>query len=181
MEERTGGWLQTYTGKQFWPFDPRPEDICIEDIAHALSNQCRFAGHCTDFYSVAQHCVHASFHVPSRDALWALLHDSPEAYLVDLPRPIKRYSTIGTEYSQVEDRLMQCICEKYNLPQETPESVKKVDWALLMNEKRDLMPNSPVAWEGESTPDPYVTIWPWVPKAAKQSFIDRFNFLRSLY
>lgn len=42
MEERKGVWIQTYTGRMFWPLDPRPEEIWIEDIAHALSLQCRF-------------------------------------------------------------------------------------------------------------------------------------------
>ncbi len=50
---RKGEWIQTYTGKQFWPLDPRPEDIDIEDIAHALALTCRFNGHCDYFYSVA--------------------------------------------------------------------------------------------------------------------------------
>lgn len=48
-----GDWIQTYTNKQFWPLDPRPEDVCIEDIAHALSLQCRFTGHVREFYSTA--------------------------------------------------------------------------------------------------------------------------------
>src|ERR1700693_75116 len=54
---RKGDWIQTFTGRQFWPLDPRPEEVCIEDIAHGLSNECRFAGQCRSFYSVAQHSV----------------------------------------------------------------------------------------------------------------------------
>ena len=90
MAARKGDWIQTFTGRAFYVLDPRPEDVDIEDIAHALSMQCRFAGHCREFYSVAQHSVTASWLVPPEDALWGLLHDAAEAYVVDLPRPIKR-------------------------------------------------------------------------------------------
>lgn len=89
MNERKGDWIQTYTGRQFWPLDPKPEEVCIEDIAHALSQQCRYAGHTIRFYSVAQHSVEIALRVPRAAALWGLLHDAAEAYLVDLPRPVK--------------------------------------------------------------------------------------------
>lgn len=48
-------WLQTFTGKKIFPLNPRTEDICIADIAHSLSMQCRYNGHTKLFYSVAQH------------------------------------------------------------------------------------------------------------------------------
>jgi hypothetical protein len=64
----TGNWIQTFTGRQYWPLDPREGDVYIEDIAHALSLQCRFTGHCRSFYSVAEHCVRVSHVVPSEDA-----------------------------------------------------------------------------------------------------------------
>ena len=51
------GWIQTFTGKRMYPLDPKPEDICIEDIAHALSNICRFTGHTKKFYSVGEHSI----------------------------------------------------------------------------------------------------------------------------
>lgn len=49
MSERTGGWGCTASGRRYWPADPRAEDICIEDIAHALAHQCRFGGHVSRF------------------------------------------------------------------------------------------------------------------------------------
>ncbi|MFG0247924.1 MAG: phosphohydrolase, partial [Phycisphaeraceae bacterium JB051] len=78
-------WIQTYTGKAFYPLREDPGIIDIRDIAHALSLQCRFNGHCSDFYSVAQHSVHVSEVVPQAFALWGLLHDAAEAYMSDLP------------------------------------------------------------------------------------------------
>jgi hypothetical protein len=65
-----GDWIQTATGRPFWPIDPRPEDIDIEDIAHALSMLCRFGGHCLRFYSVAEHSVLLSQYVAPEHKLW---------------------------------------------------------------------------------------------------------------
>ena len=117
---RKGDWFQTYSGRQFWPCDPKPEEIYLVDIAHALSNQCRFAGHCQRFYSVAQHSVIVSEQVPFEHAVWGLLHDAAEAYLVDLPRPIKRHSVLGREYKLLEEQLQTCIAWRFGL-QNTPE------------------------------------------------------------
>src|ERR1700724_2684254 len=83
-----GGWQQTFTGRRFYPLSPRVEDVCIEDIAHALSNICRYGGHCREFYSVAQHCNMVSDWMPEFK-LEGLLHDSPEAYIGDMVRPVK--------------------------------------------------------------------------------------------
>ena len=80
--------MSTYTGKKFFPFDPRPEQICIEDIAHGLSMLCRFSGQCPYFYSVAEHSIYVVHCLPDNLQLEGLLHDASEAYLADLPRPV---------------------------------------------------------------------------------------------
>jgi sialic acid synthase SpsE len=91
-------------------YKKRGEKITIEDIAHALSNQCRFSGHVERFYSVAQHSVLvASF---SKNKLAGLLHDASEAYLVDVPRPIKPEFPA---YAEIEKNIMQVIAKKYDL------------------------------------------------------------------
>ena len=87
--ERKGDWIQTYTGKQFYPQDPRVEDIDIEDIAHALSLTCRFNGHVKEFYSTAQHVVLSSMFAPFYCKWEALHHDDSEAYISDLTSPVK--------------------------------------------------------------------------------------------
>jgi hypothetical protein len=92
-ETRLGNWMQTQFGNQFWPLDPRPEDFDIKEIASALGKACRYAGHCFGFYSVAEHSVLVSQIVPPEFALTALMHDATEAYLVDIPRPLKPYLT----------------------------------------------------------------------------------------
>lgn len=135
-EDRVGNWLQTYTGKAFYPLDPRPEDICIEDIAHALSNICRYGGHCSEYFSVAQHCVVVSRLVPEGMEMWGLLHDASEAYLVDIPRPVKEYLS---DYNTIETVCMNVIAEKFGLTLPIPEEVKMADNAALKIEREKLM------------------------------------------
>ena len=181
--KRKGDWMQTYTGRQFWPIDPRPEEIFIEDIAHALSLQCRFGGHVRVFYSVGEHSLRVSdcFQEP-RLALWGLLHDAAEAYLVDLPRPIKRFSKLGAEYRLVEQRVMAAVCERFNLlPLEEPPGVKSADDYIMFWEQRDLMAPPPVPWALQPTePLPRGILTPMSPQNAEQAFLKRFYELKSL-
>lgn len=88
-------WIQTFTGKQFWPLTPKAEDVCIEDIAHALAFKCRFGGHCKTFYSVAEHSCRVAEILRPEHQLIGLLHDAAEAYLPDVAAPIK--SAIGVK------------------------------------------------------------------------------------
>ena len=134
--ERSGNWLQTYTGVPFYPLDPRPEDINIEDIAHALSNVCRYGGHCKNFYSVGQHCCIVSRLVPKGMEMWGLLHDASEAYLVDIPRPLKEYLV---NYYTIEEDCMNSVAAKFNLQMPIPEEVKLADNAALKIERELFM------------------------------------------
>lgn len=167
---RKGDWILTASGVEFWPLDARAIDVVVWDIAHALSNMCRFTGHCREFYSVAQHSLLVASIVPSEDRKWALLHDASEAYLTDLPRPLKRYSAMGEEYKRIESRLMEVICERFELPLACPESVKHADNVLLATEKRDLMPTGDKPWE--HLPAPLETlIRPMSPFVARKKFM----------
>lgn len=172
-DNRNGDWIQTYTGKMFWPVDPRTEEIFIEDIAHALSLLCRFGGHVRRFYSVAEHSVRVSQAVPDDCALWGLLHDATEAYLVDLPRPIKRHSSLGTEYLAIEGRLLEAVATRFGLVMPEPEYVHAADAVLLRTEQRDLMGPQTKPWECQATPLPE-RIEPWSPRRAEQRFLNRF-------
>lgn len=173
---RRGDWIQTHSGIQFWPLDPRAPEIDIKDVAHSLSLQCRFGGHTNTFYSVAEHSVRVSRAVPPEHALWGLLHDAAEAYLVDLPRPIKRFSEMGALYREIEEHLMTCVCIRFGLDLTEPPAVKVADVALLMTEKRDLMKMEPKPWEDTSEPLPD-RIEPWDWKIAKWEFLQRFTDL----
>jgi 5'-deoxynucleotidase YfbR-like HD superfamily hydrolase len=81
--------IQTLSGKRFDYINSTADDVDIEDIANALSNICRFAGHVPEFYSVAQHSVLCSQIVPPEFAFEALMHDAAEAYCQDIPQPLK--------------------------------------------------------------------------------------------
>lgn len=170
---RYGDWMQTYSGKQFWPMDPRPEEIDIEDIAHALSMQCRYAGHCLRFYSVAEHCVHLSRQVSAENALWALLHDASEAYLVDVPRPVKPYLT---GYHRAEGAVMSAVCARFDLPLGMPAQVNEYDTRILSDEFQQNMatPSAPLLGVGQSLG---VELRFWPPEIAKLKFLNRFESL----
>ena len=171
MEERKGDWIQTFTGVQFWPLDPRPEEIVIEDIAHALSNQCRFSGHVRKFYSVAEHLVRVANRIQDPHKLWGLLHDASEAYMVDLARPLKHFSRLGDAYREIEEPLMRCICTRFGLSPAEPLEVKIADNNLLVTEKRDLMGPGPAKWREEIFQPLSETINPWYPEVAEKAFL----------
>lgn len=141
--QRRGDWLQMNSGVAFWPLDPRPGEVLIEDIAHSLSLLCRFGGHCTRFYSVAEHSVHVSRLLPPEHRLWGLLHDATEAYVVDMPRPLKR---MLPGYGEIEDIVQRAIAARFGLPVEIPAEVKQADRRMLLAEAWQIMSVPPVRW-----------------------------------
>lgn len=168
-----GDWMQTYSGRAFWPCDPDPADVVIEDIAHALARQCRFAGHVTcPHYSVAEHSVRASWIVPEPLALAALLHDAAEAYVVDVPRPIK--GVLGSVYKQLEKGVARAIGIRFGveLVDLHPE-VKWADEVMLATEARDVMAAPPRPWHPMPDPLP-VEIASWSAEHAEEAFITRW-------
>jgi len=105
-------WIQTYKGRKFFPLDPRPDDIYIRDISHRLGLLYRFNGHSVVFYSVADHSVLVSRAVAEEHALWGLLHDASEAYISDLPRPIKKKMP---DFLEIEERIQRAVAERLGL------------------------------------------------------------------
>lgn len=170
-----GPWMQTYTGATFYPLHAESLDVRIEDIEHALAHQCRFGGHCREFYSIAQHCVLASYIVPKHDAFAALMHDSPEAYVGDVPRPLKM--CLGNDYKHIERGVARVVGKRFGVDLVSlPYSVKRADLVLLATERRDLMTHAEVDWD--PLPDPLIdTIIPWEPREAKRIFRARFDEL----
>lgn len=167
--------IWVYPGMYVDPIHPTVDDIDIRSIAHALSLQCRFGGHVNEFYSVAEHSVRASWVVPEEYALEALLHDASEAYLVDVPRPIK-HDLFGDRYREVEDRLMACIAEKYGIPAEMSDWVRYADDQLLATEGRDLLDHE-ISKEWTTIPPLVERILPMPPQTAERTFLLRFTHL----
>lgn len=168
MNEYEGHWITTFTGKKFHYLDPQPEEIDIRDIAHALSLTCRFGGHCKVFYSVAEHSVLVAEQVNSELKLSALLHDAHEAYLHDVPRPIK--ADIA-DYKKIADRIQAVVWDKFGIIPSL--EIKKVDDVLLATEARDLMPNMD---EWTKLPAPLVEgLYYWTPEYAEESFLTYYK------
>lgn len=181
-QRRKGNYFRTYTGVEFYPLDPRPEDVRIEDIAHSLSLQCRFGGHIVRHYSVAEHCWRGSFYFPEpKRALRFLMHDSPEAYCIDLPRPLKRGTGLfGWLYRRIEKRIETAICLRFNIFNLGTPDIKAIDNRMLTTEKRDLRIAAVSNWETDAAEYPPLDerIEPVSPAAAEYLFITRFHDLQ---
>ncbi len=170
----------TFTGKVFRPLDPDPEQICIQDIAHSLANQCRWTGHVKKFYSTAQHSYRVSQLCDKEDRLWGLLHDATEAYIADIARPVKRFTDFGVGYEEIEENLMRAVCDRFGLEYQMPESVKRADDLALFAEMRDLMP--PFLWEREGFKGTLEAdeqrVKPVSPSWAESNFLERYHQLQ---
>jgi hypothetical protein len=172
---RPARYFRTFTGRRVHPLSPSPDEIDIDDIAHSLAHQCRFLGHTDSFYSVAQHSVLVSELVPPVDALWGLLHDAAEAYLCDLPAPIKREPEMHV-YRAAEQRLLDAVAAKFSLPPVIPDSVKQADRIILATEFRDVTTVDDPDWiltECGFAPSEGLWIVPWPPAVAEDQFLRR--------
>jgi hypothetical protein len=173
-------WIQTYSGKRFYPLAPRPEDISILDIAHALSMKCRYAGHCKQFYSVAQHSVLVARYASQEDCLRALLHDAHEAYspFGDMPRPVKQAianDALGAAVRCVDDNIDRAVAAKFNLPFPIKnKAIDILDTRILHDEREAIMVPTNEVWDVPFEPLG-VEIQPWKPEIARAKFLDMFD------
>lgn len=169
--------IVTRTGRRFY-FDrpPEPEWIDPADIAHALSNLCRFTGHTSDFYSVAQHSVLVSCYLPEDLALAGLLHDATEAYLTDISTPLKQVMDMEA-YRERERQLMRVVEVRFGLPAGALEhpKVKEVDSRMLATEAYHLMPR--VANFGDGERYNLASLRPLYPRDARLAFAKTFASL----
>lgn len=156
----TPGKIRTYTGRFVDPFDMKPDDIDIMDIAHSLAHQCRFGGHTKRFHSIARHSINVTMEVDAPHKLAALLHDASEAYLLDIPTPIKKQLP---GYSEAEDRLMHAVAAKFGFAWPMPEAVKSADRLMLE-----------IEWHKAVIHDQTIEGLPWMDR---QAFLDIYYSL----
>lgn len=126
--------IRVFTGRLLDPLSPNPEDIDIRDIAHALARMPRFAGHTHRFYSVAEHCLRCLQLVESKEryGLEVLLHDASEAYLMDIPKPIKHRLP---DYIHAEKKLENSIDIAFGLNSLFyKKKIKEIDEIVLQEE-----------------------------------------------
>ena len=184
--------IVTYTGKVFDLLDPQPEMVCIEDIAHALANICRYTGHVREFYSVAQHCVlMADAYLPG-NSLQKLLHDAAEAYIGDMASPWKQLLWVDTcgqsptnisaiPVKSYEQTIQNVIGIALGVDLSHSAEVKEADNRMFFTEIRDLMPPSEEFknWKGNLAPLDF-TIIPWDSNYSEAAFLNSYWRLKKL-
>jgi 5'-deoxynucleotidase YfbR-like HD superfamily hydrolase len=169
---RAPSYIHTYTGLRFHLLNPSAREMRIEDIAHALSQICRFSGHTIKHYSVAQHSCLVSDALPKPFKLCGLLHDGTEAYMNDT---ITRIKQMMPAYRRLESRMERVMASRFGIPYPFPRAVKRMDRVLLATELRDLFKDADHRY---LRCEPLrVRIQPWTPKRAEREFMRRFRVL----
>ncbi|KKN21674.1 hypothetical protein LCGC14_0923020 [marine sediment metagenome] len=182
--------IATYTGKSFDLLNPKPEMVCIEDIAHSLAYQCRYTGHTRQFYSVAQHCVlmAENTELPG-DPMVKLLHDAAEAYIGDIAKPWKNLLFVGNfgaphlpavPVHKFEQRIQDVVGLALGIDLPYSAEVKESDIRMMATEVRDLMPVMPPSFEwGIDVSNPVAEIIiPWLPEPSEEIFLAMYRLLK---
>lgn len=194
MSQHVDPFIALSTGGKFYPLGPDPDRIDIRDIAHSLSQQCRYAGHTSAFWSVAAHSLEVSRRVVekycySKSApefsgvavavlgLEALLHDASEAYLQDIVRPVK---PLVHGYAMWEANVERAIAQRFKLAHPWADCVKEVDDAIVLDEVANFFAPGSAAWARYDIRrrEDYYTLIPLEPREAEQMFLDRFTDLQ---
>ncbi len=170
-----------HSGRYYDYLDPEGSTYDIEDVAHALSQQNRFAGHTVRPYPTAAHCCMVHDHLPAQHQKAGLLHDGHESFVIDAPSPMK---LVLPGYKAFEVLHQEAFLARFGLRMADvlDPAVKQADLEALATEKRDLFPydSDPGQWTwlearpwALPTPD-------WSPARAKREFLDRYEQLSTL-
>lgn len=175
--------INTYYGHTIDYIKPDPNEIDIRDIAHNLSFENRFIGQTAEPYSVAQHCVLGSYIFEEMGlpelAFLFLLHDAAEAYLKDIPTPLKHL--LSAPYRNIEDRFNDAIQQHFNLKPTNSPRIKAMDLAMLATEKEQLLPPATVEWPQLKGVNPVnMPIVFWQPKQAEAAYLSQFKHLTEI-
>uniref|UniRef100_I2PWP0 HD superfamily hydrolase n=1 Tax=Desulfovibrio sp. U5L TaxID=596152 RepID=I2PWP0_9BACT len=171
-------WFPTFSGSLFDVLDHTTRDINIRDIAHSLSMQCRFGGHCQRYYSLAEHCVILSRLVDKRLALCALLHEAAHAYVQEMSVPLR---PLLEGYQELAQRIWGTVAKRFHLPATLPEAIRKSDLRLLATEIEFLLLPTPKPWLPGVRPYTLEALGikhskqlGLLPREARQHYLERF-------
>ena len=154
----------------YFNFEAPTEGFSLNAIARGLANTCRFGGQCDRFYSVAEHSIHVSRIVPEHMAIIGLLHDAAEAFVGDMPKPLKE---LLPDFKAVERRIEAALFRAFGLPEDLPGEIKHADRAMLATEQRQLMQNRDHwKWTGQAVPLE-IELECWLPQRAYEAFVAR--------
>lgn len=180
-DPRVTPWIQTWTGTRFYTLEPNKHEIFIEDIAHSNGFLCRYVGHVSQFYSVAEHEAHIANYLyrvyrSHALAIGGLLHDSPETYMGDLTKPVKIKIP---KFAEVEEKIWQLIKEKFCpwITVEDERLIKDADQRSLYTEAQALLRHQTDGWHLKYGPPGLAcTIQGWVPEEAEQWWLETLHF-----
>jgi hypothetical protein len=148
--------IATFSGLRLSLCDPKANQIRLRDISHGLSFACRYACQVADFYSVAEHsvlvCQLLELRYPENKSLhrWGLMHDASEAYLGDMPKPLKNLDKF---YQGIEAVFMDVLARKYHLkPVRQPQEVHTADMDVFLRERKVLWGPGVYEWRLTNTP-----------------------------
>lgn len=176
-ERRRGTPIGTFSGNSFYPLDPDPEDVEMRDIAHGLAHTCRYAGQCQYFYSVGTHSLYVSRelageHEPAVQ-LYGLFHDAAEAYVTDVPRPVKGELD---GYERIETGIRSAVWESLGIDPPTDDqwqAVMAADDRLFHYEADTLLHG----FQPPTNPDLEYELSPCSPRAVREQFLDHADTL----
>jgi uncharacterized protein len=182
---RNETFIETFTGKKFGFLDPQQDEVEVYDIANALSKSCRYVGHVSDFYSVAEHCCHLYDYFTSevsdptnKESRSVLMHDASEAYLADIARPVKN---ILPDYQALEAKIEGMLAQKFDLIYPFPKWLKALDTRILLDERKMLQPFASYEWAVDKIgAKPLgVKLQCWSPAQAAREYLHRYNQCKS--
>jgi hypothetical protein len=157
---------------------PAESEFTIDDIAHGLSNICRYSGQCSSFYSVAEHSILVS-DIATGFEFEALLHDAAEAFLGDITRPLKQ---MLPDYKRIEAEVERAILDRFGVTGPLPPQVKQADLRVLAAEQKQIMPEGTDGWvRGQRVEPAPIVVRHLSPAEAKTCFLARFEELLPAY
>ncbi len=134
------------------PLDPGSFELNVDEIAEVLSKICRFGGHTSRFYSVAEHSLwcasvaHRDYNMKPSQMLYVLCHDVAEVVVGDIIRPLKKLCP--QEVLDAEDTILENFLRTipFNDKQwaaihdeEFVDAVREIDTRMAMTEAEQLL------------------------------------------